>query len=357
MAGTGLNTGLKARFARTIGHLGPIPLAQYMAESNAYYYAHRDPLGVTGDFITAPEISQMFGEMIGAWLADVTLRAGVSDVHYVELGPGRGTLARDAIRVLDRAGIACDVHLVEASPVLRRAQSETLSGRTVVHHEDVGALPESKPLLVVANEFFDALPVRQLVLTAAGWREIVVAVHDDRLVPVAGDRPMDAAVPADRRDAEEGTIIETCPAADAIMGDIAARIAGQGGAMVALDYGAIEPVTGSSLQAVRAHEKLDPFADPGGADLTAHVDFTALADSAKRGGCRVDGMTTQGEFLLSLGIAQRAAALAKANPAQTQDIAAALDRLVSPKAMGALFKVLGLAAPQWPECSGFVSVR
>ena len=358
---SGEQSKLTGRLARTIANLGPIPLAQYMAEANAHYYAHRDPLGVAGDFITAPEISQMFGEMLGGWLADIALRTGVRSACYVELGPGRGTLARDALRVMNRAGVQAEVHLVEGSPVLREAQARLLADRAPVFHDSAASLPDDRPLLIVANEFFDALPIRQLVRSAQGWREIVVALAGDadaqRFVPVPGDRPMDSAVPKARADAPEGTIIEVCPAANAIMHELAGRIARQGGAMLAADYGHLASFEGSSLQAVRAHEKVDPFADPGMADLTAHVDFAALAETAASAGCRVDGMAEQGEFLLSLGIAQRASALARANPQSAGEVAQALDRLVSPQAMGALFKVLALASHAWPTGAGLAPAR
>ncbi|GGD71017.1 class I SAM-dependent methyltransferase [Croceicoccus mobilis] len=353
-------TEFAAKLARTIGHLGPMPLAQFMAESNAHYYASRDPLGTTGDFTTAPEISQMFGEMAGGWLADIRARAmaagvpGAADAAYVELGPGRGTLAKDALRVLDRAGPVSGVHLVEGSPVLRGAQEKTLAGREVVFHDDTGSLPEDRPLLVLANEFFDALPIRQLVKTGEGWREIVVGHASGAFHPVPGDRPMDAAVPESRRDLPEETIIEACPAASAIMADLAARIEKQGGAILCFDYGHLKPFTGSSLQAVRAHEKVDPFAHAGEADLTAHVDFSALADTAKAQGIAI-AMATQGEFLLALGIAQRASMLAKANPAQAKSLGEALDRLVSPTRMGSLFKVLAGHSTGWPQGAYFTA--
>ena len=355
---------LTGRLARTIAHLGPIPLAQYMAEANAHYYAHRDPLGVSGDFVTAPEISQMFGEMLGGWLADMAVRAGAHDACYVELGGGRGTLARDALRVMAGAGLRPEVHLVEASPVLREAQRALLADHAPIFHDSAASLPEDRPLLIVANEFFDALPIRQLVRTPQGWREMVVALTGtgagkevgdadaQRFVPVPGDRPMDSAIPPARADAAEDTLIEVCPAASAIMHELADRLARRGGAMLALDYGHLQPFAGSSLQAVRAHQKVDPFTDPGTADLTAHVDFAALAEAARAAGCRIDGMAQQGEFLLALGIAERAAALARANPASARTIGEALDRLVSPQAMGSLFKVLALAGPGWPQGAG-----
>nr|WP_082835996.1 SAM-dependent methyltransferase [Croceicoccus bisphenolivorans] len=326
-----------------------------MAEANAHYYSARDPLGAKGDFITAPEISQMFGEMIGGWLADLRARAGgnagAQDAAYVELGPGRGTLARDALRVLAMAGGAAQVHLVEGSPALRAEQARLLPDARF--HDDIASLPDDRPLLVVANEFFDALPVRQLVRTASGWRERMVGLEDDRLVPVSGDRPMDAAVPQRLADAAEGAILETCPAASAIMRELASRVARQGGAILAIDYGYAELAHGSTFQAVARHERADPFAAPGTADLTAHVDFGALADAARGSGLRVDGITAQGAFLMALGMGYRAAALARANPQGAEDVFAALQRLTAPDAMGSLFKVIAAVHPAWPESAGF----
>ncbi len=344
-------TDLGDHFRRLIRQFGPIPLAQYMAEANARYYASRDPLGAAGDFITAPEISQMFGEMIGAWLADLRARAGGMDAVYVELGPGRGTLARDSLRVMERAGGRPDVHLVEGSPALRAEQARLLG--PVIHHHDIDSLPGDRPLLVVANEFFDALPLRQLVKTGRGWRERMVGLDGDALVPVAGDRPMDAAVPAHLADADEGALIETNPAASAIMTALAERISAQGGAILAIDYGFEDLRHGSTFQAVARHRPADPFDAPGTADLTAHVDFGALAEAARAGGLRVDGIMGQGEFLLALGIGQRAAGLARANPAQAEGVATALRRLVDPAEMGTLFRVIAARAPAWPEGAGF----
>ena len=346
---------LTDHFRRLIRATGPISLAQYMAEANAHYYSARDPLGAGGDFITAPEISQMFGEMIGSWLADLRARAGASDAVYVELGPGRGTLARDALGVLAKAGDLPDVHFVEGSPALRAAQGELLANASF--HQEVTSLPTDRPLLVVANEFFDALPLRQLVKTAQGWRERMVGLDGERLVPVAGDRPMDAAVPSSCAELADGEIIETCPAATAIMREIAERIARQGGAMLAVDYGHLSARTGSTFQAVARHASVDPFVAPGTADLTAHVDFAAIAEAAREAGCRIDGMAGQGAFLMALGIGHRAAALARANPAEGESILAALKRLTAPDAMGHLFKVLAHGAPGWPVAAGFANAE
>jgi NADH dehydrogenase [ubiquinone] 1 alpha subcomplex assembly factor 7 len=225
---------LKATFRRLIEHSGPISVLQFMGESNARYYDGRNPIGRRGDFVTAPEISQMFGEMVGLWLADIWQRAGRPEpVHYVELGPGRGTLARDVLRACAGAGLRPGIHLVEASTELRETQRRALPAAT--WHDDVANLPDDGPLLVVANEFLDALPVRQMVMTPHGWRERMVGLEGDRLVPVAGSRPMDAVVPGERRALAPGTIIETCPGASAVVGEIARRLGAQGGAAVFID--------------------------------------------------------------------------------------------------------------------------
>ena len=329
-----------------------MPVARFMGESNAHYYAARDPLGSAGDFTTAPEISQMFGELIGLWLADIWTRAGSpADAIYVELGPGRGTLAADALRSMARFGLQPEVHFVEGSPPLRALQAAAVPGARF--HDDPTSLPNDRPLLLVANEFFDALPVRQLVRTEQGWRERMVGLSEEGDFRfVAGDQPMDSAVPADRADAEVGTIVETCPAAAAILQDVAQRLAVQGGATLMIDYGHLAPRTGSTLQAIARHEKVDPLAMPGAADLTAHVDFAALAEVAQREGTRVLGSATQGAFLSALGIDARAAALAKAAPQRAEEIETARHRLVSGEQMGDLFKVLAIAHREWPAGAG-----
>lgn len=343
---------LSDRLARLIAVTGPISVMQYMGEAAAHYYSTRDPLGAAGDFITAPEISQMFGEMIGIWLADIWIRAGrPSRVHYVEAGPGRGTLARDALGAARRFGLEPIVHLVEGSPALREVQRALLP--TAHWHDDLASLPEDGPLLVVANEFLDALPVRQMVKTDAGWRERMVAHRDGQFVAIAGDRPMDAALPIGRRDAAPGTIIETCPGAAAAVQAVAQRLAVQGGAALFIDYGHSQPVTGSSLQAVRAHTRVDPFIDPGEADISALVDFAGMAEVAQAAGARWLGTTGQGAFLGALGIATRAEALVRIAPDQADAIRTALTRLTTADEMGTLFKVMGIAAQNWPVGMGF----
>lgn len=340
------------RFKRLIRETGPISLAQFMGESNALYYSSRDPFGEEGDFITAPEISQMFGELIGLWLADVWVRAGTPEnVHYVELGPGRGTLALDALRTAARYELQPTVHFIEGSETLREIQSEAIPD--VQHHHDLSTIPDDGPILLVANEFFDALPVHQLLRAAQGWTERMVGLDGDRFVFVGGDKPMDAIVPSSWKSAPQGTLIETSPAAAAIMSEIADRLVSQGGAALVIDYGGLEHRSGSSLQALKAHKKVDPLEMPGQADITAHVDFEMLSQIAKRQGAQYMGTKMQGDWLRELGIETRAEALERKSPAQAATIKRQRDRLISESEMGLLFKVMGVSAPDWPTGVGF----
>lgn len=347
------DSGLAESFRRLIRQHGPISLARYMGESNARYYTSRDPLGDMGDFITAPEISQCFGELVGLWLADIWVRAGQPDpVHYVELGPGRGTLASDALRAAARYGLKPTVHFVEGSATLRQIQRGTIRG--VVHHDDLTTLPDDAPMLLVANEFFDALPVHQLVRAASGWHERMVGLDDqDRFIFVAGDKPADSIVPESWRKAAQGTMIETSPAAATVMGEIAQRLASQGGAALVIDYGARELRTGSTVQAIKAHKKVDIFDYPGEADLTAHVDFEMLGQVAQKHGAKVLGLEMQGHWLTELGIDTRFEALKQRAPQQAEIFQRQRNRLVADDQMGLLFKVLGIAAPDWPTGVGF----
>ena len=342
---------LPERLARAITLGGPIPVAQFMAAANAHYYATRDPLGTAGDFVTAPEISQMFGELVGAWLADLWVRAGRPDCAYVELGPGRGTLAADALRAMAKARLVPSVHFVETSPVLRAMQAERVPG--AIFHVDVTSLPDDQALLIIANEFFDALPVHQLVKAVDGWRERRVACQDVLFLPVAGKLVPDTVIPEALRDASPGSVIESSPASVAIARALAERVVRQGGAALMIDYGYDGPALGETLQAVKDHRYANPFVAPGEHDLTAHVDFMTLASMAILSGSRVHGPASQGEFLGALGIAERATMLARANPVEGQAIAEAHRRLTNPSEMGGLFRTMALVSPDWPEPAGF----
>ena len=322
---TPLERALRERIAAD----GPISVEAYMEACNAYYYATRDPLGTRGDFTTAPEISQMFGELVGAALADCWKRAGApADPIYAELGPGRGTLAVDALRVMRAAGFAGEVHLVETSPVLRTLQQQAVPG---AHwHESVDDLP-ARPLLLVANEFLDALPIRQFI----GELE--------RRVIVAGD-----GLAFDR----DGDIVETSPAREQAIGSVATCLAARGGVALFIDYGHERTSAGDTLQAVRGHGFAPLLADPGEQDLTSHVDFEAVARVGREQGAAATRVVTQGEWLTRLGIETRAQALARANPERAEEVHLALRRLTHPGEMGRLFKVIALHSQAWPAPAG-----
>jgi SAM-dependent MidA family methyltransferase len=327
-----------------------------MAEANSHYYATRDPLGSSGDFVTAPEISQMFGELIGLCLADIWMRSGRRAApNYVELGPGRGTLAADALRAMQSAEVTCDVHLVETSPLLRQRQRAACP--PAVFHADLSDLPMAGPLLVVANEFFDALPIRQAIKTAGGWKERVlirsVSDEDESFEAVPGYRAVDAMVPEPLRDAPVGAIHEQSLASAEIALELANRIARQGGAALLIDYGYEGPALGDTLQAVRNHAYADPFRNVGECDLTAHVDFTLLANMGRQAGLSVLGPVGQGDYLLRLGIDARLQSLIRTQPAQAEQLSAARHRLVADDQMGTLFKVLALVHPDWARPEGF----
>jgi SAM-dependent MidA family methyltransferase len=342
---------LSESLRRLIATSGPISVAEYMARGNAHYYATRDPLGVAGDFTTAPEISQMFGELAGLCLADAWDRAGRPErTSYVELGPGRGTLAADALRAMRAAGLEPPVELVETSPLLRAKQAERLAA--VRWHDDLATLPEAGPLLVVANEFLDALPARQLVRAGTGWHERVVDLDGERFVPKAGPPVPASAIPAYVREAPEGSVLEVSPAAAAIVRQLAERLVRQGGVALIIDYGHAQTAAGETLQAVRDHAYADPWAEPGESDLTVHVDFEVVTAAAEAEGARVLGPVGQGAWLTALGIDARAEALAAAAPPRAEEIEAARRRLVEPAQMGSLFKVLALTAPGWPDPAG-----
>jgi NADH dehydrogenase [ubiquinone] 1 alpha subcomplex assembly factor 7 len=309
---------------------GPITVEAFMEACNSYYYATRDPFGADGDFTTAPEISQMFGEMIGAALADCWNRAGApQDAAYVELGPGRGTLAADALRVMRSAGFSGGVHFVETSPVLRNLQQQAVVDAHC--HECIDDLP-AKPLLLVANEFLDALPVRQHVDGIE--RKVII---------VAGGLGFD----------RDGDIVETSPAREQAARSVAERLVKHGGAAIFIDYGHERSGHGDTLQAMRSHRFAPVLSDPGEQDLTSHVDFEAVVKAMREAGTNVTRLSPQCEWLRRLGIQARAEALSRRNPARADDINAALDRLTTGDAMGELFKVVAIHSPDWPAPAGF----
>ena len=309
---------------------GPITVERYMGQCNEHYYATRDPLGAAGDFTTAPEISQMFGEIVGAALADCWLRAGSpADAAYAELGPGRGTLAADALRVLRKAGFAGEVHLVETSPRLRQEQAKRLPDAQ--WHDTIEALPPL-PVLLIANEFFDALPVRQWL----GPEERRVAANGDALIFTV-----------------EGAIREDSPARAEAAKSLARHLNQHGGLALIIDYGHGRSGAGDTLQAVRAHGFADVLSDPGEQDITAHVDFEALAVAAADEGVAVTPVASQGDWLDRLGIEARATALADAQPARSNEISLALRRLTAADAMGKIFKVMAMHAADWPRPAGW----
>ncbi|HVC56735.1 MAG TPA: SAM-dependent methyltransferase [Stellaceae bacterium] len=357
-----------AEFAATIaGRIrreGPLSVAAFMAmalhDPVGGYYARRDPLGGAGDFITAPEISQIFGELIGLWCGDFWQRIGQPDpVILAELGPGRGTLLGDFLRAAAAVPgfrAALRLHLVEASPILRAAQQRRLAGAEPRFVAGPDALPPG-PLLLLANEFLDALPIRQLVRGPAEWRERFVALDpSDRLTFADGpESPMlRLLVPPALRAASAGTLVEICPAAAALAATLGERLARHPGAALFVDYGYCPSRPGATLAAVRRHASAAVLDDPGGADLSAHVDFAAFAAAARAAGAVVHGPVEQGRFLRALGAEARLAALtAGATPAQRGALESGLARLIDPAQMGKLFQVLALTSPGLPIPAGF----
>ena len=353
-------TPLAEIFARRIALEGPIRLDAYMAECLLHpahgYYATRDPFGRAGDFITAPEISQMFGEMLGLCLAQVWLDQGrPAPFVLAEAGPGRGTLMADMLRAMRAVpGMveAARIHLIEASATLRGVQRETLKGHAVTWLDRVEELPEA-PLFLVANEFFDALPIRQYERRGAAWAERIVGAEGGRLVPgLAAPLPVAALEPR-LADTREGDVVELCPAAPGIVAAIAGRIARHGGVALIVDYGGWHSL-GDTFQALKDHAPCDPFAEPGAADLTAHVDFEVLAQAARAAGAVASGLTAQGVLLERLGITARAQALARGLSGERLEThVAAHRRLTHPDEMGHLFKGLAIRPAHAPLPPGF----
>jgi SAM-dependent MidA family methyltransferase len=358
---------LKSRIVALIEAQGPMSVAQFMTlallDPAEGYYATRDPFGAGGDFVTAPEVSQMFGEMVGLWLVQAWADQGCpKNPRLVELGPGRGTLMADILRT---AAVApefladLDVVMIEASPVLATMQAEKLRGlgADVSWQAQFDDSLADRPLFLVANEFFDALPVRQYVKTPRGWCErMVTALNGElnfALAPVPVPLP---TIPQDREAAPEGGVYENSPASIALAEQIAAIIAAKGGAALMIDYG-YDAVTGfaETLQAVGGHRFVDTLDQPGEDDLSAHVDFAALAAAGKRGGAVVRGPVTQGMFLATIGLVERAEQLMKTNPESAQTLIAATERLIGNDQMGRLFKALAFVPPSLTDVAGFAT--
>jgi SAM-dependent MidA family methyltransferase len=358
-------TGLKGRIVDLIGVVGPIPINEYMAlclfDPRDGYYTMREPFGAAGDFVTAPEISQMFGELVAVWLYQAWLAIGrPAPVAVGEIGPGRGTLMKDILRALSRLDPALTASasfaMIETSPRLTAIQQQTLAGTpaTIGWHETVDTLPQL-PLLIVGNELFDAVPIRQFIHAGASWRERMIGLDDSNgLRFFAGAGSVDPTLlPEDAGTAPQGAIVEISPARSALMAAIAERVARHGGAGLFLDYGHLQPGVGDTLQALRRHNHEDVLANPGEADLTAHVDFAALAAVIRAHGLDAH-LSTQGEFLVKMGLVERAGRLgANADQVTREKIAGDVERLAGPQAMGELFKVLavlpgGIAVPPFP---------
>ncbi len=357
-------TDLSDLIRQRIADAGPVSVAEFMGvaltHADGGYYVTRDPFGAAGDFTTAPEISQMFGELIGLWCAVAwQSMGGPESVRLVELGPGRGTLMTDALRAaraVPAFGRAIRPHLVEISPPLRAAQQAALDGLDLPHAPQWHATLEEVPLgpsIVIANEFFDALPIRQFERTEEGWRERLIDADPAGGLCFTLSRKEAARLGP----APEGSVQEICPEGTETTAAIGRRLAAFGGAALIIDYGHAESALGDTLQAVRDHEFASLLDAPGEADLTAHVDFEALSNAAQVAGARAHGPVPQGHFLMALGLEDRARTLlATADAARREEIAGARHRLVHPDEMGLLFKVLALTSPDLPPPAGFEGI-
>ena len=313
------------------------------------YYAIGRPIGAAGDFITAPEISQMFGEFIGFFFVNLWQQMGEpKNFTLLELGPGRGTLMQDALRAASKADgfeNALHLQLYESNKLLRGDQERRLGNYSPYWATEIDAVGED-PLFVVANEFFDALPIKQFVKTDDGWHERLVGlVEDQRAFGLSPTPIADSAAPEEVHGAFAGEVLELSNAAVEIMQRLSRKVALQGGAILAIDYGYEQTQTGETLQAVKSHAFADVLEFPGETDISSHVNFAVLADAARATGLAVAPLAKQGEWLLKLGLGQRAKALASANPAEAGNIARAIERLTSPDQMGTLFKVLCAHSP------------
>ena len=343
---------------RRIAAQGHVTVAEFMELALGAYYGERDPLGARGDFTTAPEVSQMFGEMIGLWCVDLWSRMGKpAPFILAELGPGRGSLMADALRAARVSPdflAAAQIHLVEINTALIAAQKAALQGFAPQWHRSFDSLPPG-PMLLVANEFWDALPIHQFVMTDAGWKErVLVAKNDeDFAFGEAEPGPEHGLLRPEHAGATLGEIAEISPAGLRLAAALGRRFARAPGAALIIDYGPMQSGLGDSLQALKEHRYHDPLIEPGCADLTAHVDFAALAAAAHETGAAFHGPTTQADFLQRLGIGLRAETLkAKSDATQCAEIDAALERLIGAQGMGSLFKVLALTAPTTPQPAG-----
>lgn len=341
---------LRDRLTAQIAAQGPISVAQYMAaclhDPDFGYYATRPAIGEDGDFITAPMVSQMFGEMIGVWAASAWELMGRPDaLRLVEMGPGDGTLMGDILKTVRHApGFleAADVWLVETSEPLKALQAERL-GEVVRWAASLADVPDGAPMILVANELLDCLPARQFVRTPIGWAEQVVGLDPDgELAFGLASTPAAALLPQ----AAPGQVFEQSAAQAALGAELGARIAADGGAALLIDYGRAGPGFGDTLQALRRHEKVDPLACPGEADLTVHADFPAVMASARTEGAAA-AILTQADFLARMGIGERAEALVRAAPARAAVIGRQLTRLIAADEMGELFKVCAIHSPDW----------
>jgi NADH dehydrogenase [ubiquinone] 1 alpha subcomplex assembly factor 7 len=356
---------LATKIARCIESQGPISVAQYMNlcqfDPENGSYTVRQTIG--RDFVTSPEISQTFGEMLGLWVAQTWHDQGrPANPRLVEMGPGRGTLMADALRAIAAATpeflAVADIVLVEASPALMTMQRDKLklSNVEASWHECFDDAFADRPLYLIANEFFDCLPVHQYVKTQRGWCERMVGLKDGALSFALSPDPVpnsETLLPPTRGTGAEGAVYELAPAALALAEEIARVIAKQGGGAVFMDYGYDMAGFGDTLQAVANGKSVGTLNDPGSSDLSAHVDFLALARAAAAGGAAVYGPTSQCNFLADLGIGERGERLIKSNPKDAREIAIAIDRLVNPAEMGALFKALVLVAQGAPKPPGF----